>query len=295
MKRDKKTTKKIDNKIILILFILLISIGVIFSLKIALNSNRPSYFSKNIYVYNITDDKMELGIREDEKVPPASLTKMMTVLVALENINDLSTIAPVDVDSYKEMVSRNSSMAGFFGKETTTYRDLLYGTMLASGGEAANSLAINIAGSKEEFVNLMNIKKEELELKNTNFRNPDGLDEENHYSSAKDLGKILNYALKDGDFRAIFTKNSYQSTSTLDHPKGLLINSTVLSKLPHYTQEGFEIIGGKSGTTINAGHCWATLVKKNEKEYICIVLGSDYYGEVQDGHIIDTLEIMKNI
>ena len=76
----------------------------------------------------------------------------MTVLVALEHIDDLSEIAPVDVETYRSMVDENASMAGFFGRELVTYKDLLYGTMLASGGEAANSLAVNISGNVGEFV-----------------------------------------------------------------------------------------------------------------------------------------------
>lgn len=295
MKRRNKT--KHSNKILTLLFIILLIIGVSFSIKFALfgeKINKEELHSKNFYVYNITDDKVELNINEKDRVPPASLTKIMTVWISLKNIEDLNEIAPVDVASYLEMISRNSSMAGFFGKETTTFRDLLYGTMLASGGEAAHSLAINISGNKEDFVKLMNEEANLLELSNTQFKNPDGLDEEGHYSSAEDLAKLLNHALQNGHFRAILTKAKYRTTSTLDHPDGIEIDSTVLSKLPMYEQTGFKIIGGKSGTTIKAGHCWATLVEKNEKEYICIVMGSPY-GEDLDGHILDTLYLMDYI
>ena len=294
----KRKRKKDNKKQLTLIFIILAIIGVFLSLKLGLSGGKfkdIELYSKNFYVYNITDDKVEFKKGESEEIPPASLTKIMTVLVALENIEDLSEIAPVDLESYRHMIERNSSMAGFYGRERTTYRDLLYGTMLASGGEAANSLAINIAGSKDEFANLMNIKTLELELEHTHFENPDGLDEDSHYSSAEDLGKILNYALQDGDFRAIFTREEYRSTSTLDHPEGILIKSTVLSRLPEFEQNGFEIIGGKSGTTVNAGQCWATLALKDEKEYICIVMGNELDSENLDGHILDTLNIMENI
>lgn len=150
-----------------------------------------TFESKNIYVYNITDEKEVLNINGEEKVAPASLTKIMTVIASLENIDDLSALAPVDKASYQEMVAVNSSMAGFYGKEQTTYRDLLYGTMLASGGECANSLAINISKTTEEFVKLMNEKSKEIGLNNTNFTNPEGLDEENNYSTAKDISELI--------------------------------------------------------------------------------------------------------
>lgn len=133
--------------------------------------------------------------------------------------------------------------------------DLLYGTILPSGGECARSLAINIAGSEEGFVILMNEKAKELGLKNTNYKSSVGLDQEGHYSSAEDTGKILKYGYLDKDFRKILTSPNYLSTETIDHPQGLYMESTVLSKLTFYEQKGFRIFGGKSGTTKNAGYC----------------------------------------
>ena len=232
------------------------------------------YTSKYIYVLNREDKNAEYKKNHNSKAYPASLTKIMTTIVALEHINDLSAIAPVDVETYKKMVENNASMAGFYGNEAVTYRDLLYGTMLNSGGEAANSLAINISGSVDEFVNLMNKKASEIGLKNTRFTNPEGLHDKNQYTTAYDMAKLLDYALNNGDFRAIFTKKIFKTTSTLDHPDGINLKSTVLSKLEGVGQEGFEIIGGKSGTTYEAGECWATFGVKNGREYICIVMGA---------------------
>lgn len=247
--------------------------------------------SKNAYVYNLTNNKTELDINGDEKVYPASLTKIMTVLVSLDGIDDLSTIAPIDVETYKNMVESNSSMAGFYGYEQTSYRDLLYGTILVSGGECANSLAINISGSTEEFTELMNKKVKEIGLRKTKFKNPEGLDEEGQYSTAKDIALLLKFALKNEDFRSVFTAEEYISSKTLDHPNGLYIESNILSRLNGYPEESFKIIGGKSGTTDMAGNCWATLVEKDGKEYICVVMG----GSTDESRILDTLRIMKII
>src|SRR5699024_10906628 len=126
------------------------------------------------------------------------LVKMMTTLVALEHINELSALAPVDEETYQEMIVENASMAGFVGREEVTYRDLLYGTILASGGEAANSLAIHVAGSVEAFVQMMNDKAGELGLKDTHFTNAEGLHDENQYTTASDMAKLLDYALDNG-------------------------------------------------------------------------------------------------
>ena len=233
-----------------------------------------NYSSKYIYVMNRGNKNIEYEKNSNSRTYPASLTKIMTTIVALEHIENLSDIAPVDIDTYQVMVAKNSSMAGFYGKEAVTYRDLLYGTMLPSGGEAANSLAIHVAGSVESFVKLMNEKALELGMENTHFTNVEGLDDDKQYTSAQDMAKLLDYALENGDFRAIFTKKEFVTTKTLDHPNGIILKSTVLTKLEGIHQDEFEIIGGKSGTTSKAGQCWATLGIKNNQEYICIVMGA---------------------
>lgn len=168
---------------------------------------------------------------------------------------------------------------------------------MASGGECAKTLAIRTEGNEESFVKEMNKKVDELELKNTHFINVEGMDDEDHYTSAEDVGLLLNKALENGDFRAIFTKSKYLSTKTLDHPQGITIISTVLSKLEEYPQEGFRIIGGKSGTTKEAGLCWATLAEKEGKEYIVVVMGVplEDVSQPSDQQIVDTLKIMEKL
>ena len=165
-------------------------------------------------------------------------------------------------------------MAGFYGLESTTYRDLLYGTMLASGGEAANSLAINVVGTVDDFVLLMNQKADDLGLKDTHFTNVEGFHDDDQYTTAYDMALLLDYALQNNHFRAIFTSPYFTTSQTLDHPDGVWLESTVLSKIPLEETVDFEIIGGKSGTTYEAGQCWAVLGTKNGKEYISIVMGA---------------------
>ena len=250
-----------------------------------------------IYVYSIDDEKEIFSKNSDKKVYPASLTKMMTVLTAVENIDDFDKKAPIDKKSYQKLVKQNASMAGFYGNEPTTFEDLLYGTLLASAGECADSLAINVAGSKEKFVDLMNENAKNMGLNNTHFKNSEGMDENNHYSSAKDMAVLLKNSLKNEKFYKIFTTDKYTSTKTLDHPKGIEIESTVLGRLKDYDQDGFKIIGGKSGTTEKAGLCWATLAIKNNKKYIVVVMGVpfDDIRNPGDGQIQDTLEILRNL
>lgn len=287
------------KKIKKVLTIIVIIIAIIIIKKIAnpIDMFRSSnYNSKSIYVYNITDDKEVLGINENKRLYPASLTKIMTVTVALNCINNLSDMVSIDIDSYRELINENSSMAGFYGGETVTYRDLLYGAILESGGECAETLAVNLGGDRKSFVDKMNDKSRQIGLKDTNFKNPTGLDEKDQYSTAKDICMLIKSSLKDGNFRAIFTKEEYTSIQTEDHPNGVYMQSTVLKKLKDKNLENFTIIGGKSGTTNEAGRCWATLAIKNNKEYVVVVMGAQMdNNDGEEGQIIDTIKILSEI
>lgn len=285
-----KTTKKV----ILFGFLVVLVFG---GYKFIKDKNDSKHISKAVYLYNLTDEKEVLSKNENEKLPMASLTKIMTVRVALKNISDLGAPCPIDMDSYYRAVEMNASMAGFVGGEATSYRDLLYATMLASAGEAADSLAVNISGSMDNFVALMNREAESLGLKNTSYANADGMDDPRNFQSAKDCAMLIKDSLNDGNFRAIFTKRDFVTRPTPDHPDGLYLESTIFSHLKKYKQNGFEIIGGKSGTTDDAGLCWATLAEKDGKEYILVVMGVPYddINNLNDGHIEETLRIYENI
>ena len=286
--------KKIRNLFIIALVLI---IGVILSSRVKKKAEDEKFISKAVYLYNLTDDKEVLSKNENKRLPMASLTKIMTVRVALKHITDLAETAPVDTDAYHRAVDMNASMAGFRGGEATSYRDLLYATMLRSAGEAADSLAINISGSMDNFVAIMNQEAEDLGLKNTSYANADGMDDPKNYQSAKDCAMLIKDSLEDGNFRAIFTKRDFVTRPTLDHPDGVYLESTVLSHLKKYNQNGFEIIGGKSGTTDKAGLCWATLAEKNGKEYILVVMGVPYddIDNLNDGQIEETLRIYESI
>lgn len=285
-----KTTKKV----ILFGFLVVLGFG---GYKYIKDKNDSKYISEAVYLYNLTDDKEVLSKNENKRLPMASLTKIMTVRVALKHITDLAGLAPVDNDAYYRAIDMNASMAGFVGGESTTFRDLLYATMLRSAGEAADSLAINISGSMDNFVSLMNKEAEDLGLKNTSYANADGMDDPGNYQSAKDCAMLLKDSLEDGNFRAIFTKKDFVTSKTQDHPDGVYVESTIFSHLRKYEQNGFEIIGGKSGTTDDAGLCWATLAVKNNKEYILVVMGVPYddINNLNDGQIEETLRIYENI
>ena len=255
------------------------------------------YASPYIYMIDREDKEVVYSKNATTKAFPASLTKVMTTIVALEHIHDLSTTAPIDTTTYQELVAQNASMAGFYGREAVTYRDLLYGTILSSGGEAANTLAIQTAGSVQKFVELMNVKAKELGMQKTNFTNPEGLHHENQYTTAYDMATLLDYALDNNHFKTIFTKETFQTTSTIDHPNGITLKSTVLSTLTEDAKATAGIIGGKSGTTYEAGQCWATLGSIAGSEYITIVMGAplDDIRQPDRAQVDDSLQLYATV
>lgn len=138
--------------------------------------------------------------RADERTAPASLTKMMTVLLAIETEPDLDKQVTLPEDIFPALQTEKASMAGFVPDETVTVRDLLYGAMLPSGAECCEALAQLVSGSEENFAALMNQKAAELGMKNTHFTNATGLTDTEHYSSAADMAKLLQAALHNTTF-----------------------------------------------------------------------------------------------
>ena len=165
--------------------------------------------------------------RADERTAPASLTKMMTVLLAIETEPDLDKQVTLPEDIFPALQTEKASMAGFVPDETVTVRDLLYGAMLPSGAECCEALAQLVSGSEENFAALMNQKAAELGMKNTHFTNATGLTDTEHYSSAADMAKLLQAALHNTTFRTIFTTEHYTTTATAQHPEGVSLTSTL--------------------------------------------------------------------
>jgi len=225
----------------------------------------------------------------DERFYPASLTKIMTVIVALENLDDLDYSVQIPGYIYEYIAAEDASTAGFEAYDTVTVEDLLYGAILSSGAECCLTLADMISGTEYDFAALMNDKAEELGMDNTNFTNCTGLHNYDHYSSAEDISVLLRYALQNSEFKRIFTRDSYY-TETQYNPYGIVLNSTMFS----FVEDGyypFELLGGKTGYTQEAGLCLASAAEINEKEYILVTAGADGSHMTDPYHIEDALTV----
>lgn len=240
-------------------------------------------YSKNAILYNTKEDKVMYEKNSTDKVSIASLTKITTAIVALENIKDLDEKVTLTKADFKGLVEANASVAGFRIGQEVTYRDLLYGLMLPSGADAAQALTSNISGSNDKFIDLMNDKAKELKLENTHYANSTGLDDSNHYSTVKDVLKVFKYALKNEEFKKIITTSKYTISD------GSMTFRSTLSKASTLDIE--YIKGGKTGTTGDAGLCLATLANYDDTDFILVTTGA----EDKLGNFLDHKEIYEYV
>jgi len=251
--------------------------------------------SSNAILVNLDTNKILLDKSSDEIIYPASLTKIMTVLVAIENIPNLQEKILLPKSIFKGLYEENASMAGFLPNEEVTAEDLLYGTMLPSGADASIGLADYIAGSERKFVKLMNEKAKQLGMKNTHFMNTTGLHHPDHYTSVKDISILLQYALTNNTFRDIYTAERYAIKSTNLHPEGMTVTSRMFKNLNAIENTRGEIIGGKTGYTEQAGLCLASLASINSEEYILVTVGAEGDSRTEQFNITDALAVYRQL
>lgn len=253
--------------------------------------------SKHAILVRLGDNKILMDKGSENKIYPASLTKMMTCLVAIEHIDDLhqsmvlSNSVPISV--FDSLYAQNASMAGFGANEEVTPMDLLYGVMLPSGAECCIGLSNYIAGSEEAFVDMMNEKSRELGMEDTHFTNSTGLQDKNHYTTVKDLSILLEYALKNETFKTIFTSSKYLTSSV--NNRRMTFYSTLFKSMENNQVEGGMILGGKTGYTSEAQLCLASLARINEEDYILVSAKAKGNHQTEQFHIKDAFYIYNQI
>ncbi len=213
-----------------------------------------------------------------EKKYPASTTKIMTAILAIEhcNLNETATASEFAINSVPSGYSTANIQIG----ETLSVKDLLYALMLQSANESAVILAEHVSGSQEAFANLMNEKAKELGCKNTHFINPNGIHDENHYTTAYDLALITQYAMKNQTFRDIVKTTSFTLPATTSYPSesrtyantNNLIIYDARNRPDNYYYK--YATGVKTGYTSAAKNCLVASAEKNGIEYISVVLGA---------------------
>lgn len=234
----------------------------------------PAMTAKAALLYEATTDTVLYAYNADEKLYPASTTKLMTAALVMEYINPEDTVtvrqsAVDDIISYGNDL-RNSVY--FLTGEKVQFADMLDMLLVYSNNTAANILAEHVAGSIDAFVELMNAKAQELGCTNTHFVNTHGLHDDEHYTTASDLLKIAQYALQDEMILASMNKPTIKTPITNKHKTQTTLSNTNLL-ISTYKLAGF--IGGKTGTTTKAGSCLVTACQEDDKVYYSVLLGCE--------------------
>ena len=231
----------------------------------------------------------------DTQMYPASMTKILTAVTAMESVNSLDEIVTMPYEIYATLYEEGASMAGFEAGEQASVRQLLYGVILPSGAECCIALADLIDGSESAFVQRMNEKAQALGMSSTHFVTCTGLHDAQHYSTVRDIAVLLQYALQSSDFREIFTAHSYSVAPTAQHPEGFTFYSTMFQSLGDASVTGGEILGGKTGYTEEAGLCLASLAQVNGREYILVTADAPGSHDTEPLHTIDAKAVYNRI
>ncbi len=228
-------------------------------------------------VFNTSQKKVSYAQNVHEKLYPASTTKILTAYIALK-YGDLNQQITVSEDALDGLDS-SSSVCGIQVGDTLTLEQLLYGLMLCSGNDAAEVIAETISGDREAFAELMNKEALALGASNSHFVNPHGLPDENHYTTVYDLYLIFHAAISDERFVSIINADSFEASYT--DKDGQSVSQTWNNTNKYLTgemeaPEGITVIGGKTGTTKDAGYCLVLLSENSSSEpLISIVLKAD--------------------
>ena len=240
--------------------LLLIFLFIPFSIK-AIDIN-----SQNAVMMNLNNNEIIFEKSKDEVIKVASMQKIMTALIAVENIENLDEEVTLDYGLFSNL-DPELALAGFTEGETVTYNDLLYATLLKSGADGAYGLGVLISGTEEAYVELMNQKAKDLGLKNTHFTNTTGLDDDNQYSTVYDMAIILKYAMNNNRFRNIISTPTYTTSN------GELTFTGPVEKAHSLGLDYFQ--GGKTGYTDLAGLCLASFASYEGVDYLLVTARAD--------------------
>lgn len=273
------------------LILLLLAVLILWPKKVHLDG----LISPNAILLEADSGEVLAEKNADAQIYPASMTKMMTVLLAIEAEPDLDRQVTVPEDIFPALKQEGASMAGFKSGEVVTVRDLLYGALLPSGAECCETLARLVSGTETDFVALMNRKAAELGMTSTHFCNPTGLHDPEHVSTVRDISVLLREAVRNETFRKILTTERYTIQPTNLHPEGFTVTSTLLKELNGDEIRNGKILGGKTGYTSEAGLCLASIAEVKGKTYLLVTAGALGSHETEPYHIEDAVKTYRQL
>lgn len=288
---------KVIKKFFIYLFIFL-SLNIILIPKVnADEENIPNIASPSALLMDLNSGKILYEKNIDQKMYPASLTKVITAIITLEHC-DLNDIATVSYDAVMT-ISSGYVTANLQVGEELTIEQLLYVLMVGSSNDAAIVLAEHISGSVDEFSKLMNEKAKEIGCTSTHFVNPNGAHDENHYSTARDLALISKYAMQNETFRTLVKTTSYKLPTTNKYEREDRLFTTTNSLLIVNNNDRADnyyykyATGIKTGFTTPAKNCLIASSNKGDLELLTVVLGAGQNKQGLSERYIDTINLFE--
>ena len=256
-------------------------------------TEQPEISADAAILIDSSSEKVLYSKNENQKMYPASTTKILTAILTIENCN-LNDVVTVPYEAISSITS-GYSVAALQTGEQLTVEQLLQVMLVHSANDAANVLAFNVSGSIENFAELMNNKVSELGLTNTHFTNPSGMHDENHYTTAHDLAIIMKYCMKNDTFRSLSSlkyctipaTNKYDVRVFNTTNELLIYDNRDVSSNYYYKYA----IAGKTGYTTQAKNCLVSVAKKENLELICVVLSAGIYPNNVSAKFVDTKSI----
>lgn len=228
-------------------------------------------YSENALLIDLESNTVLVQKNADARIYPASMTKVMTVLVAAEHIENWDETFTMTQSIIDPLFLADASMAGFVHGEEVSMTELLYGAVLPSGAEATEALAIVTAGSEEAFAALMNEKAQALGLKDTHFVDASGLHDENHYTTLSDMAIIMQAALDNPHCREVLTSVNHTSPATAQNPEGVAMTNRFLYRIRPQQTGNVDIQAAKTGYTAQAMNCCVSYgIMENGRAAICV-------------------------
>lgn len=277
------------KKILIVLYIL------IFILNISVSygaSEQPEISAGAAILIDSSTEKILYSKNENEKMYPASTTKILTAILAIEKCN-LTDIVTVPYEAISSIPS-GYSIAALQTGEQISVEALIQLMLVHSANDAANVLAYHISGSIDAFANLMNQKVAELGLQNTHFTNPSGAHDENHYTTAHDLAIIMKYCMKNSTFRNLSALKYCKIPATNKYEERIFTTTNEL--LTHNNSSDYYYkyaIAGKTGYTAEAKNCLVSVANKDNLELICVVLSTGLYPNNLSAKFVDTKALFE--
>lgn len=219
---------------------------------------------------NATTGDVLVSKNGTDRMYPASMTKVMTVLVACEHATELNQPCEILLEDTDYAYRHDLSNAGFEAGEIVPFKDILYGAIMPSGGECCHALERIVAGDEDSFIDMMNEKAAQLGLNSTHYTNSAGLFDENHYTTAVDMAMLMKAAIENDLCRQILHEHVYTTAATEFHPEGLELSNWFQRRIED-KYDRTEVMGAKTGYVSQAGNCAASYTVDNKGEvYICV-------------------------